>query len=98
MGQYSVDQYSLLHFAVGIVAYFWGISAITTFILHVVFELLENTEVGMKFINTYITIWPGGKPSADSYVNMIFDTGFTMIGWGVSRLADSLSKEHHLYP
>jgi len=98
MGQYAFDQFSLLHFASGIVAYFWGISALTIFVLHVVFELVENTTMGMKFINTYIPFWPGGKPYADSIINQVSDTIMTMIGWYVSQYADALSIEKHLYP
>ena len=98
MGKYSVDQYSLLHFAVGIIAYFWGFSWQHTLLVHVVFELSENTNQGMYFINNYMPFWPGGKPYADSLVNQASDTLMTMIGWYISRLADSMAIEKHLYP
>lgn len=98
MGSKAVDQYSLLHFAVGIVAYFWGISWQVLLIFHIFFELLENTKEGMYFITTFIPFWPGGKPKADSLLNMISDNAFSLIGWFLSRFADSLSTEHHLYP
>jgi hypothetical protein len=98
MGTYAIDQYSLLHFAVGIVAYFWGISAVSVLVLHVVFELVENTPMGMNFINTYIPFWPGGKPYADSVLNQVSDTLMTMIGWILSQRLDALSIEKHLYP
>lgn len=98
MGKYSVDQYSLLHFAVGIIAYFWGFSWQHTLLGHIVFELAENTKEGMYFINNYMPFWPGGKPYADSLVNQASDTLMTMIGWYLSRLADSMAIEKHLYP
>lgn len=98
MGLYAIDQFSLLHFASGILAYFWGLSALLTLILHILFEWLENTKIGMKFINSYFPLWPGGKPYADSFVNQFTDTIFTMIGWYLSQLADALSTEKHLYP
>lgn len=98
MGLRAIDQFSLLHFAAGILAYFWGLPAIWTLILHIVFEWVENTKVGMKFINEYFPIWPGGKPYADSLLNQFTDTVFTMIGWYVSQYADFLSSERHLYP
>ena len=98
MGLYAIDQFSLLHFAAGIIAYFWGISAVWTFVLHIVFEWAENTRVGMKFINEYFPFWPGGKPYPDSFLNQFTDTLFTMIGWYVSQLADAYSLEKHLYP
>jgi hypothetical protein len=87
-----------LHFAVGILAYFWGVSAAMTFFLHVLFEYVENTQAGMEFINTYLLLWPGGKPYADSWQNSLSDTGMSMIGWSVSFLADKYSSERHLYP
>ncbi len=98
MGQNALDQYSLLHFAVGIVAYFWGMSWQLLLFFHVLFELLENTPQGMRFINTYVPFWPGGKPKADSYINMVSDNLFSLLGWFVSRYADSLATEKHLYP
>lgn len=98
MGTRAIDQYSLLHFAVGIVAYFWGISWQLLLFFHVLFELVENTPQGMYFINTYIPFWPGGKPKADSLLNMITDNLFSILGWFLSRMADSLATERHLYP
>lgn len=98
MGSSAIDQYSLLHFAVGIVAYFWGISWQLLLLLHILFELVENTREGMYFITTYIPFWPGGKPKADSLVNMISDNTFSLLGWALSRFADSLATERHLYP
>ena len=98
MGKYMIDQFSLLHFAAGIIAYFWGFSALHTFLLHVVFEWAENTRTGMKFINEQFPFWPGGKPYADSLLNQFTDTIFTMIGWYISQLADVYSAEKHLYP
>ena len=98
MGSRIIDQYSLLHFAVGIVAYFWGISWQLLLFFHVLFELAENTPIGMRFINTYIPFWPGGKPKADSLINGISDNIMSLLGWFVSQYADSLSIERHLYP
>jgi hypothetical protein len=98
MGSRIIDQYSLLHFAVGIVAYFWGISWQLLLFLHILFEIVENTPIGMRFINTYIPFWPGGKPKADSLINAISDNAMSVLGWFLSRYADSLSMERHLYP
>ena len=97
MGQYVLDQYSLLHFAAGIIAYFWGFSALFTLVGHIVFELAENTQMGMKCINNYVSWWPGGKPRADSYINQLSDTLMTMIGWYLSQVADMYGQEKHLY-
>jgi hypothetical protein len=81
MGKTFMDEYSLLHAAVGVVAYFWGISLENWMILHSVFEILENTDVGMKFINTYVKMCPGGKTRKDTCLNSVSDTIFAMVGW-----------------
>ena len=89
------DKYSLLHFASGIIAYFWGVSFKTWMILHVLFEYLENTRVGMKFINDYFKLWPGGKSKADSFENsMIGDNISAALGWIVSRAIDKGDGVH----
>jgi hypothetical protein len=98
MGLYIFDQYSLLHYAVGVMAYFWNISLLYTVIIHTVFEYTENTKQGMYFINHYFkNIWPGGKPRSDTYINIIGDTIATVVGWYSAHLLDKYSKEKHLY-
>jgi len=85
MGNYLFDQYTLLHFAVGVLLYFWNISLTNTIIIHIIFEFLENTILGMTFINTYFKdLWPGGKPYADSYINIIGDTIGVILGWSLA--------------
>jgi hypothetical protein len=89
MGNKWIDQYSLLHFSVGVVAYFWSMSFIVLILLHTLFEFVENTKVGMNFINTYFTRrWPGGKEFSDSLENRISDTLFSGAGWICSYLLD----------
>lgn len=97
MGKYFFDQYTILHFAVGIIAYFWNVSLLNTVILHTLFELLENTEHGMYFINTYFKMWPGGKPQADTLINSVGDTVGIIAGWILAQMVDKYSDEHHLY-
>ncbi len=70
MGKYLFDQYTFLHFAVGIIAYFWNISFKIWIIIHTLFEIFENTETGMYIINNYIPLWPGKKPKKDTYINI----------------------------
>ena len=55
MGLRIFDQYSLLHFAVGVLAYFWSFSFFAIILIHILFEFIENTPVGMNFINAYFT-------------------------------------------
>ena len=80
MGLNFFDQYSILHFATGIIAYFWNINLINWIIIHLLFELLENTNTGMYIINTYIKIWPGNKPTSDTFINSVGDTIFSICG------------------
>jgi hypothetical protein len=86
MGIKLVDEFTLLHVATGIIAYYWGIGFWLLFALHTVFELAENTETGMKIIRR-ITIWPGGKSSADSWLNSVGDTLASAAGWLLAWLA-----------
>lgn len=86
MGLRVFDKYSLLHFAVGIIAYFWSISFFMTIVLHILFEFIENTPIGMNLINTYfIGWWPGGKTHPDNLLNRVSDTAFTGLGWGIAH-------------
>ena len=87
------DQYSILHFAVGIIAYFWSVSFLTIMVLHILFEWIENTQMGMNLINTYfIRWWPGGKTHPDNLLNRTSDIIFTGVGWLVSYQLDKLYK------
>jgi hypothetical protein len=91
MGLTFIDQYSLLHFSSGVVAYFWGIPPHIWFVLHFGFEVLENTDEGMKFISEQIKFWPGGKPYKDAPINMFGDQVSTMAGWYCAYKLDQVS-------
>ena len=94
MGRTWFDQYSLLHLAVGIVAYFWSISLFMTILIHILFEIIENTQFGMNLINTYFKYWwPGGKSYPDSLLNNTTDTIFTGIGWLLDYKLDIIYKK-----
>ena len=97
MGKNIIDQYSYLHFAVGIILFYWDIDIITAIILHTIFEIVENTKLGMHIINNYIYFWPGGKPYPDSLVNCISDTVFFILGWISALLINKLSNNLKLY-
>lgn len=91
MGLRVFDQYSLLHFATGIIAYFWSLSFFITILIHILFEFIENTPVGMYFINTYfIGWWPGGKSHPDNLLNRTSDTIFTGLGWLIAYKLDKI--------
>lgn len=97
MGSFLFDQYTYLHFSVGVVAYFWNISLFHWFILHSIFEILENTSFGMYFINNYIFFWPGGKPKADTIINNIGDNIGAVLGWLSAFYIDKFANQYGLY-
>jgi uncharacterized protein YqgC (DUF456 family) len=98
MGVYFFDQYSILHFSVGVIMYFWGFSLWISFVIHTIFELFENTQFGMNFINNYFTLWPGGKPYADSNMNSFGDTIFFLLGYIISMYLDEIMIRKEYYP
>lgn len=88
MGNVLFDHYSLLHAAVGIVCFYWGIPIDWGVILHIIFELVENSAWGVNFIDNTFTKdklvwfgWPGGKEKPDAPINMFGDTISFAIGW-----------------
>ena len=81
MGLYLFDLFSILHFSVGGLWSYIGFDLISLIILHILFEYIENTKYGMNFINKYITLWPVGKPHADSIINSTSDVLFSIFGW-----------------
>lgn len=97
MGNLLFDQYSYLHFACGIIAYFWKVSSTKLFYLHTMFEIVENTSYGMDIINHYFTLWPGGKPISDSNINIIGDTISVLIGWYSAQYVDHIGARYNLY-
>lgn len=97
MGTKFFDQYSILHFATGIIFYFFGVDFIIWLSIHILFEILENTKPGMHFINTYLPFWPGGKPRSDTLINSIGDTVFAMLGWLIAWSMDKLGKRYEWY-
>jgi hypothetical protein len=98
MGELIFDQFSLLHFATGVIAYFWGFSFLISLIAHTIFEIGENTKLGIKFINDNLKdVWPGGKPHADSYINILGDTFMFAIGWIIAFELDILGNKLKWY-
>jgi len=83
MGIRFFDKYSILHFSVGSICFFWNISLQMVIILHTCFELFENSNYGMRIINNFY-FWPGGKESSDSLENILGDTFFVIMGWLIS--------------
>lgn len=99
MGHRLFDQYSLLHASVGIVFYFWSVPLLISFLLHFLFEIIENTSLGMKMINThFISLgWPGGKPEPDSNKNILGDNISFVVGWLLASYLDYKGKTENWY-
>ena len=89
MGDTIFDKYSFLHIGSGVVAHWLGLGGHLWFALHFIFEGVENTETGMKFINKKLTWWPGGKERRDDLINIVGDNISAVLGWW---LAKKLSK------
>ena len=87
MGVYFTDVYSLLHLAVGILFYFFGVSFVKSVLVHVAFEYIENMPEVMRVTNAS-GVWPGGKPSADTLTNTMGDTFYFSLGWIVAYMLD----------
>jgi hypothetical protein len=95
MGQNIIDQYTFLHFAMGVVMYFIGINLPMTIVLHIIFEVLENSEQGIKFINNNLKwFWPGGKNVPDAKINSVGDTIGVIVGWLTGYYLDKLGKKY----
>ena len=97
MGNQLLDQYSLLHFARGVVAFHWGLEPLTWFLAHASFEFAENTVPGMSFINKYLTWWPGGKPKADEFLNIIGDNLSAAVGYWSAHYLNKLGDKYGWY-
>ena len=95
MGQLFFDQYTLLHFATGVIMFFWNINLKNAIIINILFEIFENSKFGMNFINNHFKIWPGGKSSSDSFINAITDIMFAVFGWLLAFKLDNYYNEKY---
>ena len=102
MGYLFADQFTLLHFAVGVLAYFWYFQFWSAFGLHFLFEVVENTAMGMKFLNKYfpkngLFRWPGDKVAPDSLANFAGDNLSFAAGYLLAQFLDNLSTAKGWY-
>lgn len=91
MGELFTDNFSILHFATGIIFYYFGISFSQSFVIHLLFEALENQNFAMDIISK-TGWWPGGKDKADSVLNSIGDQFYFSIGWILAKQLDYDNK------
>lgn len=96
MGNQLADQYSFLHFCVGAIAYYWQLSLRDAIILHLIFELTENTQLGIKFINKFF-VREGGKDKADSPINIVGDNISFILGWFTAQKLDVIGSQRKWY-
>ena len=87
MGDLLFDNFSILHFTLGIGIYFLGVHWFIWLILNIIFELSENTNQGMKILDN-IQFWLGGKKKRDNHINSSGDIFSAMAGWFLSYSLD----------
>ena len=76
-------------FGIRIVAYYWNATFIAWFVAHAAFEVIENTEQGMRVIRL-VKLWPGGKSHADSGLNRVGDQFYACVGWALAYYSTKL--------
>jgi hypothetical protein len=96
MGNKIIDQYSLLHFSSGCIAYFFGINLTYWIIIHTIFELTENSSKGVYFIDNYLKFWPGGKKAPDNLLNSLSDLIFAIIGFMCAYYLDKYYTNNYV--
>lgn len=92
------DQYSILHFATGVTAYFWGLGPWGWFFTHLAWEGFENSAVGIQMVNKY-WFWPRRKCKfvQDSISNTVGDNISAHAGYWCAKWLDEYGKDHGWY-
>ena len=81
MDQNAFDEYSIIHFSIGLLAYQSGFSFITLVIFYSIFKIFGNTSFGINIIDKYVSPIFGYKLFPESYKNIISDLGICLFGW-----------------
>ena len=84
------DKNSFIHVFVGSLAYTWGFSIYKLLIIHILFEIAENTSHGLFIANQYFYVWPNGERKAESITNIIGDIISAIFGWFLADYIFSL--------
>lgn len=84
-----LDQYSLIHMAVGILFYFWKISFFLSTLTQATFMLLNNSEEGSKLFSRYAPQYPYTAKKHDSWINMVGDNMSFNFGWLLASAVDT---------
>ena len=92
------DRYTYLHFAAGIIAYYWGFTFVEWIVFHLFLDIFERTEFGKKVLQFFIRIWPGREQNVlESYYNVLGDSASAALGWGSAYLIDNMLQKAGLY-
>ena len=83
MKRHFFDQWFLLHVLVGAAGRTMGLSQTTYVLSHITYEILSNTQAGMKFLNS-IPFWPP-KHEIDELENVIADPFWGWVGWSLAN-------------
>ena len=83
MKRHFFDQWLLLHILVGAGAHYVGLSHTTYLVTHISYEILSNTDKGMKLVNR-LPFWPP-KKEKDEMVNFVGDPFWGWIGWTIAN-------------
>lgn len=89
MGRDFIDRFSLLHFATGIVAQYWG-TPLWLFILgHIAFEIFESTRFGMALFNRLPFL--KGLSGHSTWTNIVGDNLCAWAGWALASYVNDVA-------
>ena len=92
------DNYTYLHFAAGIIAYYWGFTLLEWTVFHLFLDIFERTDFGKKVLHFFIRIWPGRDDNLlESYYNVFGDSASAVLGWLSAYLLDIMLQKIGLY-
>lgn len=87
----AITLYTFFHFLFGWISYsLFKFSFLTTITIQVVFEVLENSNLGLKIAKTFDQLW--GGYNGDSTMNAIIDTLVVIFGYVLAAYIDPNRK------
>jgi hypothetical protein len=93
MDQYAFDEFSMAHFAFGILSFQTGVSFVSLAILYTIFKVIGNISIGKYVIDSYLTPVLGYKLYSESFKNIVADLSMCFLGWFAGFLL--LKKEYN---
>ena len=83
-----MDKYSLFHFSIGVIFYFFGIRLPFLILKYTIFAILKNTKNGIIFMDKYMKYWPDRK--TNDIIGSLINIVIAFIGWYSSKLLNEL--------